>query len=110
MALVSVSAPVMPGRNLTNRVLALLERVDYRRVETTEEREAIFRLRYNAYLHEGAIPPNASERFADPDGRIRATLELIWLSGWLPHESQQQPLKPGSATVSMTKVLGNKAK
>ena len=47
---------------------------------------------------------------ADPDGRIRATLELIWLSGWLPHESQQQPLKPGSATVSMTKVLGNKAK
>ena len=48
-------------------------------------------------------------RDADPDGRIRATLELIWLSGWLPHESQQQPLKPGSATVSMTKVLGNKA-
>ena len=47
---------------------------------------------------------------ADPDGRVRATLELIWLSGWLPHESQQQPLKPGSATVSMTKVLGNKAK
>jgi hypothetical protein len=66
MALVSVSAPVMPGRNLTDRVLALLERVDYRRVETTEEREAIFRLRYNAYLHEGAIPPSASERFADP--------------------------------------------
>ena len=65
MALVSVSAPVMPGRNLTDRVLALLERVDYRRAETTEEREAIFRLRYNAYLHEGAIPPNASERFAD---------------------------------------------
>jgi len=66
MALVSVSAPVMPGRNLTDRVLALLERVDYRRVETTEEREAIFGLRYNSYLHEGAIPPNASERFADP--------------------------------------------
>src|SRR5205085_10668277 len=66
MALVSVSAPVMPGRNLTDRVLALLERVDYRRAETTEEREAIFRLRYNAYLHEGAIPPNPSERFADP--------------------------------------------
>ncbi|WP_375452622.1 SAM-dependent methyltransferase [uncultured Devosia sp.] len=47
---------------------------------------------------------------ADPDGRIRATLELIWLSGWRPHESQQQPLQPGSATVSMTQVLGNKAK
>lgn len=48
-------------------------------------------------------------RDADPDFRVRATLEIIWLSGWLPHESQQQPLKPGSATVSMAKVLGNKA-
>src|SRR4030088_998500 len=37
------------------------------------------------------------ERFADPDGRIRATFDVIWLSGWAPHESQQQPLKPGSA-------------
>ncbi|HLJ70928.1 MAG TPA: methyltransferase domain-containing protein [Roseiarcus sp.] len=39
-----------------------------------------------------------AERFADPDGRLRATFDLIWLSGWAPHESQQQPLKPGSAT------------
>ena len=37
------------------------------------------------------------ERFADPDGRMRATFEIVWLSGWAPHESQQQPLKPGSA-------------
>jgi hypothetical protein len=66
VALVSVPAPVMPVRNLTDRVLGLLERVDYRRAETAEEREAIFRLRYNAYLREGAIPPNAGERFADP--------------------------------------------
>ena len=35
------------------------------------------------------------ERFADPDGRIRATFDIIWLSGWAPHASQQQPLKPG---------------
>ena len=38
-----------------------------------------------------------AERFADPDGRMRATFEIVWLSGWAPHESQQQPLKPGSA-------------
>ncbi len=57
----------------------------------------------------GAAAQAYAQRDADPDGRVRATLELIWLSGWLPHESQQQPLKPGSATVSMTKVLGNKA-
>lgn len=48
-----------------------------------------------------------AERDADPDGRIRATLEIVWLSGWAPHESQQQPLRPGSATVRMKDVLGN---
>jgi hypothetical protein len=46
---------------------------------------------------------------ADPDGRVRATLELIWMSGWAPHESQQKPLKPGSAEISLAKVLGPKA-
>lgn len=41
-----------------------------------------------------------TQRFADPDGRIRATFDVIWLSGWAPHESQQKPLKPGSAKAS----------
>ncbi|WP_240230801.1 class I SAM-dependent methyltransferase [Devosia lacusdianchii] len=45
---------------------------------------------------------------SDPDGRIRATLEIIWLSGWVPHESQQQPLRPGSAKVSMKDMLTKK--
>jgi hypothetical protein len=40
------------------------------------------------------------ERFADADGRIRATFDVIWLSGWAPHESQQKPLQPGSAKAS----------
>ena len=40
------------------------------------------------------------ERFADTDGRIRATFDVIWLSGWAPHESQQKPLQPGSAKAS----------
>jgi SAM-dependent methyltransferase len=42
-----------------------------------------------------------AERFADADGRIRATFDIIWLSGWAPHESQQQPLRPGSAKTSL---------
>ncbi|HEV2513721.1 MAG TPA: SAM-dependent methyltransferase [Devosia sp.] len=42
----------------------------------------------------------------DPDGRVRATLEIIWMSGWAPHESQQKPLRPGSATVRLKDVLG----
>jgi hypothetical protein len=46
------------------------------------------------------------ELAADADGRVRATLEIIWMSGWAPHESQQKPLKPGSAEISLTKVLG----
>jgi SAM-dependent methyltransferase len=41
------------------------------------------------------------QRFADSDGRIRATFDVIWLSGWAPHESQPKPLKPGSATASL---------
>jgi hypothetical protein len=46
-----------------------------------------------------------SERFADPDGRIRATFDIIWLSGWAPHESQQKPLKPGSAKVGLEQAV-----
>ena len=45
------------------------------------------------------------ERFADPDGRIRATFDLIWLSGWAPHASQQQPLRPGSAKASLAEAV-----
>jgi hypothetical protein len=45
---------------------------------------------------------------SDADGRVRATLEVLWLSGWAPHESQQVPLKPGSAEVSLARVLGKK--
>jgi len=41
------------------------------------------------------------ERFADQDGRIRATFDIVWLSGWAPHESQQKPLRPGSAKASL---------
>jgi len=47
-----------------------------------------------------------SERFSDPDGRVRATFELIWISGWTPHESQQKPLKPGSAVRRLADALG----
>ena len=46
------------------------------------------------------------ERFADADRRLRATFEIIWLSGWAPHESQQQPLKPGSAKARLADALG----
>lgn len=47
-----------------------------------------------------------AERFSDPDGRVRATFSTIWMSGWAPHASQQKPARPGSATVSLAKILG----
>jgi SAM-dependent methyltransferase len=47
-----------------------------------------------------------AERFSDADRRIRATFEIVWLSGWAPHESQQQPLKPGSAQRRLADALG----
>lgn len=46
-----------------------------------------------------------AERFADPDGRVRANVTLVSLSGWAPHPSQQQPLKPGSATMRLADAL-----
>jgi SAM-dependent methyltransferase len=50
------------------------------------------------------------ERFADPDGRIRATFDVIWLSGWAPHQSQQQPLQPGSAKASLAEAVKGRGK
>jgi SAM-dependent methyltransferase len=49
-----------------------------------------------------------AERFADPDGRLRATFEIVWLSGWAPHPSQQQPLRPGSAKARLADALGTR--
>lgn len=46
-----------------------------------------------------------AERFSDADGRLRATFDIVWLSGWAPHESQQQPLRPGSARTRLADAL-----
>lgn len=46
-----------------------------------------------------------AERFSDPDGRVRATFEIVWMSGWAPHASQQKPLRPGSAKMSLADAL-----
>jgi SAM-dependent methyltransferase len=48
------------------------------------------------------------DRFADADRRIRATFEIVWLSGWAPHPSQQQPLRPGSARSRLAEALGTR--
>ena len=44
--------------------------------------------------------------FADEDGRIPATFQVIWMTGWAPHESQQQAARPGTAATRLADVLG----
>jgi SAM-dependent methyltransferase len=44
-------------------------------------------------------------RFADADGRVRATIEIAWANAWKPHSSQPQPLKPGSAKARLAEAL-----
>ena len=47
-----------------------------------------------------------TKRHADADGKVPATFEILWLTGWAPHESQQKPLKPGSAKMRLADALG----
>lgn len=49
-----------------------------------------------------------AERFSDPDGRVRATFNILWLSGWAPDPSQRKPLARGSATARLADVLSVK--
>jgi N-acyl amino acid synthase FeeM len=84
VALVAVEKATEPGRNLGDRVLSLMERVDYRRADTAEDREAIFRLRYAAYLREGAIAANPEQRFADAlDESRNASIYGVYIDGEL---------------------------
>lgn len=53
----------------------------------------------------GAAAAHYHQHFSDIDGRIRATLEIAWLTAWSPHHSQQQPLRPGSAKSRLADAL-----
>ena len=48
---------------------------------------------------------NDLERYSDPDGRIRATFSILYVSAWSPHESQRKALKPGSARLRLADAL-----
>ena len=65
-------------------------------------------LRHKASMAKALLARTAElygERHSDPDGRLRATFDLAWLSGWAPHASQQKPLKPGSAQMPLEAAL-----
>ena len=54
---------------------------------------------------------DAAARYADlyggTDGRIPASFQILYLAGWAPHDSQQRPLRPGSATARLAEALGS---
>ncbi|MBX6426784.1 MAG: methyltransferase domain-containing protein [Variibacter sp.] len=83
--------------------LALLD--DLRRMGATN----VMFDRSRAPLRRGVLMRMAevyAARFSDADGRVRATFEVVWLSGWAPHPSQQKPLRPGSAAARLADALG----
>ena len=43
--------------------------------------------------------------FARADGKLRASFDILWLTGWAPHANQQKPLKPGSAKMRLSDAL-----
>jgi len=98
--------PVVDSDRLTVRyrtVFALMD--DLRRMGATN----VLGARRRSPLRRATLRRMAqvyAERFADTDGRLRATFEIVWLSGWAPHASQQKPLAPGSATHRLADALG----
>jgi SAM-dependent methyltransferase len=98
--------PVIDSERLTVRydsALALMH--DLRRMGATN----VLQERRRRPLKRATLQRVAAiyaDRFADADGRLRASFEIIWLSGWTPHESQQKPLKPGSAAQRLADALG----
>lgn len=100
--------PVIDSDRLTVRyptALALMR--DLRRMGATN----VLRERRRTPLRRATLAKLTeiyAQRFADPDGRLRATFEIVWLSGWAPHASQQKPLKPGSAAQRLADALGAK--
>ena len=100
--------PVVDSERLTVRydlVLALMH--DLRRMGATN----VMQERRRRPLKRATLQRMEAiyaDRFADADARLRASFEIIWLSGWAPHESQQRPLKPGSAAQRLADALGTR--
>lgn len=55
-----------------------------------------------------SLNANYAEHFSREDGKLNATIEILWMTGWAPHASQQKPLKPGSAKMRLSDALQTK--
>ena len=98
----SSSAPASSSGAFSDRVARLLNSIDCRPAECGEDREAVFRLRYQAYLREGAISPNSTGALSDPyDEKGNVYLFGLYIDGELASSirihvaCQQRPEFPG---------------
>ena len=100
--------PVVDSDRVTVRYRTVLDLMrDLRRMGATN----VLHERRRAPLKRATLQRLAeiyAQRFADADGRLRATFDIVWLSGWAPHENQQKPLRPGSATHRLADALGTR--
>jgi hypothetical protein len=104
---VSALAVELPT-SLVDRVERLLQHVDYRRAETAEERSAIFRLRHEAYLREGAIAPKPSGEFSDAvDDRDNVWIFGVYIDGRLASSIRLSITIPGSIEIPALDVFSD---
>lgn len=94
--------------SLVDRVQELLQRVDYRRAESAEERAAIFKLRYEAYLREGAISANPGGQFSDPvDDRENTWIFGVHIDGKLASSIRLSVTIPGGVDIPALDVFSD---
>ena len=105
---VSASVSELPGLSLVDRVMKLLNRVDYRRIETAEDKDSVFRLRYQAYMREGAIAPNASETFSDSlDSSPNVSIFGVYLDGKLASSIRLHVASPACGELPALNVFAD---
>ncbi len=92
--------------SFSDRIFDALERVDYRRVESAEDREAIYRMRYDAYLREGAIAPDFSKRLADRFEELENTWTFgVYIDGLLASSFRLHVAQAGSTDTPAMEVF-----
>jgi hypothetical protein len=88
--------------------MKLLKRIDYRRIETAEERDAVYKLRYHAYMREGAIQPDPSETFSDPlDASANVWIFGVYLDGRLASSIRLHIATPACGELPALKVFAD---
>jgi hypothetical protein len=88
--------------------MKLLNRVDYRRIATPEEKDAVFRLRYQAYMREGAIEPNATQTFCDSlDNSPNVSIYGVYLEGILASSIRLHVASPACGELPALNVFSD---